>query len=204
MRRSYIDNVPGIEDGASNRHRFRLSGRDAAGTGVTPENLNQRLLILRQSLGDNAARPRYVESVRGQGCRPVADVTVLPPQTYLDQAIALDESFARAYAGKALIQIYSIINVGDVVDDPAVTTAADLEPSLTEQRFLSMPAVALTYAGVSATRRAPRCSSASSRACRAGVRRSPSSRASGACHGPSPERRHGARKRRCRARSSTQ
>lgn len=45
---------------------------------VTPENLNQRLLMLRQSLGDSAAHPRYVESLRGQGCRMIPDVAALP------------------------------------------------------------------------------------------------------------------------------
>lgn len=45
---------------------------------VSPENLNQRLLLLRQALGDEVTRPRYVESVRGQGYRLIPEATPLP------------------------------------------------------------------------------------------------------------------------------
>jgi TolB-like protein/DNA-binding winged helix-turn-helix (wHTH) protein len=45
---------------------------------VTPENLTQRLLMLRHSLGDDALRPRYIESVRAQGCRLIPLVEVVP------------------------------------------------------------------------------------------------------------------------------
>lgn len=41
---------------------------------VTPENINQRIMLLRQSLGDDAQHPRYVEAVRGQGFRLIPDV----------------------------------------------------------------------------------------------------------------------------------
>lgn len=41
---------------------------------VTPENLTQRLLMLRHSLGDSAAAPRYIESVRGHGYRLIPAV----------------------------------------------------------------------------------------------------------------------------------
>jgi DNA-binding winged helix-turn-helix (wHTH) protein/tetratricopeptide (TPR) repeat protein len=36
---------------------------------VTPETLTQAVLRLRHRLGDNAARPRYIESIRGEGYR---------------------------------------------------------------------------------------------------------------------------------------
>lgn len=41
---------------------------------VTQENLTQRMLMLRRQLGDDAARPRYVESVRGRGYRLIPRV----------------------------------------------------------------------------------------------------------------------------------
>jgi TolB-like protein/DNA-binding winged helix-turn-helix (wHTH) protein/Tfp pilus assembly protein PilF len=41
---------------------------------VSPENLSQRVMMLRQSLGDDASEPRYIEAVRGQGLRLVAEV----------------------------------------------------------------------------------------------------------------------------------
>lgn len=45
---------------------------------VTPENLSQRLRMLRQALGDRAEEPRYIEAVRGQGYRLIGDVQADP------------------------------------------------------------------------------------------------------------------------------
>jgi TolB-like protein/DNA-binding winged helix-turn-helix (wHTH) protein/Tfp pilus assembly protein PilF len=47
---------------------------------VTPENLSQRIKVLRQSLGDDAAHPRYIEGVRGEGFRLIPAVVRLPAQ----------------------------------------------------------------------------------------------------------------------------
>jgi DNA-binding winged helix-turn-helix (wHTH) protein len=41
---------------------------------VTPENLAKRVMLLRQALGDDADKPRYVERVRSQGYRLIPDV----------------------------------------------------------------------------------------------------------------------------------
>jgi cyclase len=41
---------------------------------VTDENLTQRVLMLRRRLGDEAARPRYIESLRGHGYRLIPPV----------------------------------------------------------------------------------------------------------------------------------
>ena len=41
---------------------------------VTPENLSQRLMMLRQAIGDPADRPRYIEGVRGLGYRLIPAV----------------------------------------------------------------------------------------------------------------------------------
>src|SRR5262245_45494178 len=45
---------------------------------VTPENLAQRLMLLRQALGDVADQPRYIEGIRGQGYRLVTPVQSEP------------------------------------------------------------------------------------------------------------------------------
>jgi DNA-binding winged helix-turn-helix (wHTH) protein/Tfp pilus assembly protein PilF len=45
---------------------------------VTPENLSQRLRMLRQALGYRAEEPRYIEAVRGQGYRLIGDVQADP------------------------------------------------------------------------------------------------------------------------------
>lgn len=44
---------------------------------VTPENLSQRVKLLRDALGDDAAQPRYIESVRGEGYRLMPAVVVV-------------------------------------------------------------------------------------------------------------------------------
>ena len=43
---------------------------------VTPENLAQRLMMLRQAIGDPADQPRYIEGMRGQGYRLIPKVAV--------------------------------------------------------------------------------------------------------------------------------
>jgi TolB-like protein/DNA-binding winged helix-turn-helix (wHTH) protein/Flp pilus assembly protein TadD len=44
---------------------------------VSPENIAQRVMLLRQSLSDDASRPRYVEAVRGRGYRLIPTVQPL-------------------------------------------------------------------------------------------------------------------------------
>jgi DNA-binding winged helix-turn-helix (wHTH) protein/tetratricopeptide (TPR) repeat protein len=45
---------------------------------VTPENMTQRMSLLRQALGDTASHPRYVRVVRGQGYQLIPPVVVVP------------------------------------------------------------------------------------------------------------------------------
>jgi TolB-like protein/DNA-binding winged helix-turn-helix (wHTH) protein/Tfp pilus assembly protein PilF len=48
---------------------------------ITPDNLSQRMKTLRQSLGDDPNQPIYIEGVRGEGYRLVAEVKVQSTQT---------------------------------------------------------------------------------------------------------------------------
>ena len=41
---------------------------------ITPDNLSQRLMTLRQAIGEQAEQPRYIEAVRAQGYRLIPDV----------------------------------------------------------------------------------------------------------------------------------
>jgi TolB-like protein/DNA-binding winged helix-turn-helix (wHTH) protein len=41
---------------------------------ITPENLTQRIKLLRESIGDDAGKPSYIEGVRGQGFRLIPEV----------------------------------------------------------------------------------------------------------------------------------
>ena len=51
---------------------------------ITPENLSQRLKMLRDALGEPADQPRYIEAVRGQGYRLVPNVEILMPPSLRD------------------------------------------------------------------------------------------------------------------------
>ena len=53
-----------------------LAERVWRGRLVTPETLNQRVLLLRRALGDDAGSPRYVRVVRGQGYQLIPPVTM--------------------------------------------------------------------------------------------------------------------------------
>ena len=54
---------------------------------VTPENLAQRIHILRDSLGDDATNPTYIEGVRGQGFRLIPKVEADSPQPETDSSL---------------------------------------------------------------------------------------------------------------------
>lgn len=49
------------------------------GSVVSPETVTQRVKLLRQALGDDAASPQYIRVVRGTGYALVPDVEKLPP-----------------------------------------------------------------------------------------------------------------------------
>jgi len=63
---------------------------------ITPENINQRIMLLRQSLGDDAQHPRYVEAVRGQGFRMI-------PEVRLGETSAAPRRRFRLIAGIGLV-----------------------------------------------------------------------------------------------------
>jgi TolB-like protein/DNA-binding winged helix-turn-helix (wHTH) protein/Flp pilus assembly protein TadD len=47
---------------------------------VSPENVAQRVMLLRQSLSDDASKPRYIETVRNKGYRLIPVVELLPAE----------------------------------------------------------------------------------------------------------------------------
>lgn len=51
------------------------------GRHVTPETIAQRAKMLRDALSDDVSKPRYVESIRGQGYRLIADVEIIKRET---------------------------------------------------------------------------------------------------------------------------
>jgi len=52
----------------------KLAERVWDGRPVSPETMTQRVMMLRQALSDDAEQPRYIEVIRGQGCRLVPEV----------------------------------------------------------------------------------------------------------------------------------
>jgi len=59
---------------------------------ISPENISQRIMMLRQSLGDHADNPTYIEGLRGEGFRLIPGVHKSKPA--LDAPAAPDESIA--------------------------------------------------------------------------------------------------------------
>jgi len=87
-----------------------------SGVDVQPEVLKGHVLAIRNALGDDAQRPRYLETHRGRGYRFIADVTTaqktdnrLSPAATSpligrsSQLNALHEAFAQAYKGQPKI-----------------------------------------------------------------------------------------------------
>ncbi len=70
-----------------------LMGYAWPGVVVSPETVIQRIMLLRQSLGDRAEIPRYIAAVRGHGYRLVTSVTKLAasPSTVLSSLIGVTE-----------------------------------------------------------------------------------------------------------------
>src|SRR5262245_51485776 len=48
---------------------------------ITPENLSQRLMTLREAISEEAERPRYIEAVRSQGYRLIPAVEAVAIET---------------------------------------------------------------------------------------------------------------------------
>ena len=77
-----------------------LNARVWPGVVVSPETISQRIKLLRAALGDPAATPRYVGTVRGRGYRllvPVVTVPALVP----DDATKSDEASSDATSSAA-------------------------------------------------------------------------------------------------------
>jgi len=62
---------------------------------ISPETITQRVRLLRQALDDDAAAPRYVGLVRGEGYRLLTDVVVLPDQPNVTRNLIAELSQRR-------------------------------------------------------------------------------------------------------------
>ncbi len=108
---------------------------------VTPENINQRIMLLRQSLGDDAQHPRYVEAVRGQGFRLIPNVEEHP----LSFATGSNPAFGIrnvVVAAVVLGLLAWFLSVQWYVPDGARHPGSNLE-SLPEINLLAGPSVAV-------------------------------------------------------------
>jgi len=65
---------------------------------ITPDNLSQRMKMLRQSLGDDPNQPIYIEGVRGEGYRLVPEVKIQSAQTS-------SRSSRRALSSRLLVSL---------------------------------------------------------------------------------------------------
>jgi TolB-like protein/DNA-binding winged helix-turn-helix (wHTH) protein len=121
---------------------------------VTPENLSQGILRLRQAVGDDATNPRYVESLRGQGYRLIPAVERLPLSLPKGQTLAID---AYAFPGRTVKYVATAL---------FVAIAAFLVVDTYVLRGSAGDRAVLTIDPASAMSRSPRARSESQRSAR--------------------------------------
>ena len=78
-----------------------LNARVWPGVVVSPETVSQRIKLLRAALGDPAAMPRYVGTVRGRGYRLLVPVETLPALV-ADDATSSDVSSSAARPARSI------------------------------------------------------------------------------------------------------
>jgi TolB-like protein/DNA-binding winged helix-turn-helix (wHTH) protein len=93
-----------------------LMDRVWAGVVVGPETVIQRIMLLRQGLGDSAEKPRYVGAVRGHGYRMLATVTELTPvpATSVVPAVAVVPIARRALPLGLTLALVAVLVIGAV------------------------------------------------------------------------------------------
>jgi len=80
---------------------------------VTAENLAQRIMILRQGIGDDSASPKYIEGVRGEGYRLVPDVVRTEPGRTVQSASAGSLWRKLAIAVVVVLAVAGIFSIFD-------------------------------------------------------------------------------------------
>ena len=116
---------------------------------VTPENLSQRLMMLRQALGEHAEQPRYIEAVRGQGYRLIADVETLGPQAQPERFRPTHDLPLRESAAQSTRQRFNYAIVGLLA---LAVTVLVIDRLLLTERAVTMPAPSAGAAGVTPAR----------------------------------------------------
>src|SRR5210317_1323445 len=81
---------------------------------ISPDNLSQRMKILRQSLGDDPNQPIYIEGVRGEGYRLISEVKIQSAQTS-------NRSSRRALSSRLIVSLaVLVLALGYIVVDKFV------------------------------------------------------------------------------------
>src|SRR5262245_56541873 len=108
---------------------------------VTPENLSQRIMVLRNALGDSADQPRYIEGVRGRGYRLIPEVHARTPDpggrvsggelTIAPQPHARDQRPTHRAAARVMYPVAAVLfllTVAFVVANSDLRGTATLDP----------------------------------------------------------------------------
>jgi len=112
-----------------------LAERVWKGRPVAPETIAQRAKMLRVALSDDARSPRYVELIRGQGYRLVADVE---PQVEKSRPAATRRrlGLVAAVAALALVLVTAVLREDDRPPSVAVLPFIDMS-ELGDQKYLA-------------------------------------------------------------------
>lgn len=108
---------------------------------VTPENLTQRVMMLRRALGDDAKEPVYIDAVRGQGLRLIPEVQRVASPTR--QRYPVGHNNKRRVAALAVVLIlaavgYLVIRHGGAALDQQ--REGELAPSAITAEMAYIPA----------------------------------------------------------------
>jgi len=76
---------------------------------ITPENLTQRIKVLREALGDDANQPIYIEAVRGQGFRLLPDVEAVAAEPTSTSVTAPSKNRRRLFGLSVVATVVALL-----------------------------------------------------------------------------------------------
>ncbi len=101
---------------------------------VTPENLAQRMSLIRNALGDDASRPRYIEGVRSEGFRLIPAVEKIEAEVR-----ASEEKKPGWRLAAAVLIVLAVVALGAfVLVDRSSGTTGDVVVSMPERKAIAV------------------------------------------------------------------
>ncbi|MGW8369503.1 MAG: winged helix-turn-helix domain-containing protein, partial [Gammaproteobacteria bacterium] len=113
---------------------------------VTPENMTQRVALLRQALEDTARHPRYIRVVRGQGYQlipPAVPVAAVPVGEVARFGMTRRAAVGVSIAAVAVIALAALIGGGPLTARRFMDSAAGVDQAVASESASGQPRSAL-------------------------------------------------------------